>query len=148
METTDTETATKMPIHLKKMLRLTLWLLIAIILIKIFKIDYLGFPVDKIPEYFKWLTVSKLIMIYIVFLFGNYGWSRKDRYDEMNSADLLFILLYEGIIRILFIILVVLVLKTPYEVLIYFILPEFFEYRMMPWILIWLFIFLSELTKR
>jgi len=73
--------------------------------------------------------------------------TRKDRSDDLGSAGVQFVQLFERLSRIFFILLAVLVLRTPYEVLIAFILPGFFEYRMIPWVLIWLFIFYLSLRK-
>jgi len=143
---TSNETA-KFPPHLKRTLLTCFWIIIVILITKIIKIEYLGFPSGNIPPYLTWLTIPKLLLFYILFLLWKYGWSKLDIDEGNDDWSKLLIQLYKGLIRIIFIILAIFVLKGPYTTLIIFLLPGFYEYRLIPWILFWLIIFGFSLKK-
>ena len=135
------------PKHLKKTLLTCFWIVLVILIIKIINIEYLGFPEDKIPPYLKWLTIPKILLFYITYLLGRYGWSGSNIEEAQDDWSKLLILLYQGIIRIVFIIVAILVIRLPYFVIMWYAIPAFIDYRAIPWIILWLIVLGFSIKK-
>lgn len=135
------------PKQLKKTLLTCFWIVLAILIIRILNIEYLGFPEDKIPPYLKWLTIPKILLFYIIYLLGRYGWSGSNIEEAQDEWSKSLILLYQGIIRIVFIIVAILVIRLPYFDIMGYAMPEFNDYRAIPWIILWLIILGFSIKK-